>query len=407
MRVVFVSTHTDQTTGYSKVALNLLKQMSSLSPKVKVFHFGFQRHPSKANVRKTPELVVQYDAAANEDPKEDGFGFNKIHEYLDMVSPDLVMIYNDPLIIAKFIESMKHEKGKTPYKLWLYVDQVYDGIAPQVIQILNDHADRVYCFTEIWKEKYLKYGPFPDVRVLEHAVDPGMFTNMTKDSRLAIRSSMTVPKDAIVFLNANRNSQRKRLDLSIMGFVRLLARYPERPYHLMIVTNLSPQAGAYYDIQRIYMSEMAEAGLPQEFLQRLLVIDTSAPNVVGDDTINNIYNIADVGLNTSDGEGYGLCQLEHLYTGAPQIVTDVGSFRTFLNQDVAEFIPQDYRVYSAGAMPLGAWAPSFSPVSVMTAMESAATTLEAKKKCVNDYQFKSWATICDTWLEDILTLSTQ
>jgi len=58
-------------------------------------------------------------------------------------------------------------------------------------------------------------------------------------------------------------------------------------------------------------------------------------------------------------------------------------------------------------MPLGAWAPSFSPVSVMTAMESAATTLEAKKKCVNDYQFKSWATICDTWLEDLLTMSTQ
>jgi hypothetical protein len=116
----------DQTTGYSKVVLNLLKQLSTLAPKVKTYHFGFQRHPSNSNLRKVPSGIIGYDAAANEDPKEEGFGFNKIHEYLEMVNPDVVMIYNDPLIIHRFIEAMKFKKGESSYKLWLYVDQVYE-----------------------------------------------------------------------------------------------------------------------------------------------------------------------------------------------------------------------------------------------------------------------------------------
>jgi hypothetical protein len=148
MRFVLVSTHTDQTTGYAKVAYNLLRQLATMTPKVKTYHFGFQRHPSRPGFRKCPEGIIQYDAAANEDPKEEGFGFNKIHEYLEMVGPNVVMIYNDPLIIYRFIEAMKHERGKTPYKLWIYVDQVYQGIAQPLMDAIRDHADRVFCFSE-------------------------------------------------------------------------------------------------------------------------------------------------------------------------------------------------------------------------------------------------------------------
>ena len=118
MRLVLVSTHIDQTTGYSKVSSNLVKQLATLSPKVKTFHFGFQRHPSHASLRKYPEGIVSYDASANEEPKEEGFGFNKIHEYLEMVQPNIVMIYNDPYTVSRFIDSMKHERGKSSYKLW-------------------------------------------------------------------------------------------------------------------------------------------------------------------------------------------------------------------------------------------------------------------------------------------------
>lgn len=403
MRFVLISTHIDQTTGYSKVSHNLVKQLATLSPKVKTFHFGFQRHPSHPNLRKYPEGVMSYDAAANEEPREEGFGYNKIREYLEMVTPDVVMIYNDPFTISRFIDSMKHERGKSPYKLWIYLDQVYTGIAKQLIDILHKHADRIYTFTEKWKTKFLEYGPFPDVRVLEHAVDPTIFSCMSDEARAGIRKNLNLPPNAISFLNANRNSQRKRLDLTVMGFVGLLKSNRTAPYYLVIATNLNPQTGAFYDIQRIYMEELKSNGLDfQEFARRLLLVDTSPPNVWSDEAINQLYNATDIGINTSDGEGFGLCQLEQMYTGAPQIVTDVGSYRTFLTSDTSEFIPVTGHMYFSGGMPHGFTCPTFTASDTTRAMESTIACLDTRKKAITSYPFKSWSSVCDEWLESIL-----
>jgi hypothetical protein len=118
-----------------------------------------------------------------------------------------------------------------------------------------------------------------------------------------------------------------------------------------------------------------------------------------------LYNVCDIGINTSDGEGYGLCQLEHMYTGAPQIVTDVGTYRTFLSEKVATFIPSSGREYFAGAMPHGLWRPTFSAEAVAEGILSAVSTLEEKREAVSKVSFKSWARVCDEFLEDLLMQS--
>ena len=407
MRFVLVSTHTDQTTGYAKVSYNLLRQLATLAPKVKTYHFGFQRHPNRPGFRKTPEGISQYDAAANEEPKEEGFGINKIHEFLEMVGPDVVMIYNDPLIVYRFIEAMKYEPGKSPYKLWVYMDQVYHGIAPVLMEKIASTADRIFAFSDYWKTALeTEYIGFKKISVLEHAVDPMMFSVLPPGDRNTIRGNMNIPQNAVVFLNANRNSQRKRLDLTVQGFVRFLKRETERPLYLIIVTNASAQGGAYYDIPRIYARELTLANLNlQKYGTRLILIDTAPPNVLADEGINQLYNISDIGVNTSDGEGYGLCQLEHLYTGAPQIVTDVGTYRTFLNNQVARFIPPEFEVYFAGGMPLGGESPVFNPDRVADAMEDAVRHLPEMRETIKNYPFKSWSTVCDALLEEILSFT--
>ena len=402
MRFVLVSTHIDQTIGYAKVSYNLIRQLATLAPAVKVFHFGFQRHPSRASIRKYPEGVLSYDAAANEDPKEEGFGFNKIHEYLEMVNPDVVMIYNDPITVYRFTEAMKHDRMKSPYKLWIYLDQVYEGIAPPLIENLQKHADRVYCFSAAWKDTLLKYGSFTDVRVIEHAVDPAIFHPIASDVRGSIRKNMTIPLNAVVFFNANRNSQRKRLDLTISGFVHALKDMPNA--YLIIASNMTPQTGAFYDLQRIYIEELKRANLDlREYASRLLLLDTSLPNLIDDEGINQLYNISDVGVNTSDGEGYGLCQLEHLFVGAPQIVTDVGTYRSFLNDSNSVMVKATDRAYFAGNMPHGAWAPVFTSESIAAAYKQAYENLNTLK--ASRPTFKTWSQVCDEFLEDVLTLS--
>ena len=405
MRFVLVSTHVDQTTGYSKVVSNLLTQAATLAPKVKTFHFGFQRHPERKNIRKVPDGIVAYDAAANEDPKEEGFGFNKIHEYLEMVGPDVVMIYNDPMIIARFINSMKYVKGETPYKLWLYVDQVYTGIAQPLMDELNKAADKVFCFTDSWAKTFAEYGGAAPL-VMEHAVDSTIFSNLPVATRLALRKNVGLPPDAIVFLNANRNSQRKRQDLTIMGFVELLKRHQDKPLWLLMVTTVDPQKGAHYDIQRIFHDQLTRAGLDVNvYAKRMAIVDTAPPNTLNDEGINQIYNMCDVGINTSDGEGFGLCQLEHLYTGAPQIVTDVGSYRSFLPTTVATYVHPGPLVYSAAAMPLGLSAPSFNPADVADAMDTTLANYTKMRAAIADMKFKTWTDVCASWLSELRAAS--
>lgn len=352
MRFLLISTHTDQMTGYSKVVSNLLQQISTV-PEVKVFHFGFQRHPNRSNIRVPPKGVIQYDAAANEDPREEGFGFNKINDYVETVTPDIVMIYNDPIIIYKFIEAMKYEKGKSPFKLWIYLDLVYKGLVNPLSNKINECVDKIYLFADVWKNEYSKYGPAPPISIMDHAVDPTVFSKLDQSTKLMLRASNNIPAEAIIFLNANRNSGRKRLDLSIMGFVELMARNPSKPYYMMFVTAVNPQANPHYDIQRIFGTELEIRNMPiAEFGKRLLIID-SASMQIPDSKINELYNITDIGINTSDGEGFGLCQLEHLYTGAPQVVTDIGAYSSFLTDEVATFIPSIGYSYFQGNLLLG------------------------------------------------------
>jgi hypothetical protein len=47
-----------------------------------------------------------------------------------------------------------------------------------------------------------------------------------------------------------------------------------------------------------------------------------------DEDINMFYNAADVGINTADGEGSGLCNFEQMGVGVPQVVPDIGGFRS-------------------------------------------------------------------------------
>jgi hypothetical protein len=212
---------------------------------------------------------------------------------------------------------------------------------------------------------------------------------------------MNLTSDAILMVNANRNTQRKRHDLAIMGFVELLRRDPTKPYHMMVVTGLNGQQGAYYDVSRIYQTELARQGLDvNDLSKRLMMVDTSA-KAVPDSAINDIYNAADIGINVSDGEGFGLCQIEHLYTGAPQIVTDIGTYRAFMDESVCTFIPPVDRTYFSGTMPLGLWAPTFDYKNVADAMASAIKTLPEKKSLAVSYEFKTWDSVCASWLEDV------
>lgn len=404
-RFLLVSTHTEQMTGYSKVSYNLLKQLATLQPLVKVFHFGFQRSPIKTPkpFRPLPDGIIQYDAALNEEPREEGFGFNKFKEYVDMVNPDIVMIYNDALVINRFLAALglKEDGPKPSFKIWIYLDQVYKNTAPPLVHTIEKHADKIFTFTEAWKKHLLTLMENPtagQVIPFEHGIDKAVFKSLSPQERATVRSGLGVPPDAKVFLNVNRNSERKRLDISVMAFVDILVRFPTDPYYLVIVTTARLELGGTYDIQGMYMNELKRRGLELEkYMPRCVIVDNGPPNLITDDAINQIYNACDVGLNSSNGEGFGLCQLEHLASGAPQVVIDVGDYRSFMDEDVAVFVKPSQISYLPARFGMGLYAESCTPVEFADGMLKALTL--DKSKCTKKTEKRAWSRICDPFLE--------
>ena len=387
LRFLLVSTHTEQVTGYSKVSHNLLKQLATLHPIVKVFHFGFQRSPARTPTpMRAIQNVIQYDAAANEDPREQGFGFNKFKEYVDTVSPNVIMIYNDPIIVNQFLNAIK-DVPKT-YKIWVYLDQVYEGADMGLLRNIENTADRILCFTESWKahlKTRLTTATLP-IDVLEHGVDSMVFNPAADGERVAIRKQLNLGMDAKVILNINRNSQRKRLDLSIMAFARLIKKNPSIPLYMVIITSVKPEGGAFYNPLQIYLNELEKHGMEAPtYGTRLLTIDTTPPN-------------------TSNGEGFGLCQLEHLATGAPQVVLDLGGYRSFMNEEVAAFVPITSYEYMQQGSGVGLIEHTSTPELVCDALEKALGMLnaETREKCVNIGRNRPWSKICDAFLESII-----
>jgi len=393
MKLLFIGTHVDQTTGYSKVVYNLLEHMSKVA---KVYHFGFQRHPNKSNIRTPPKSVSVYDVAANTDPVQDSFGYKKVGQYIKTVKPDVIMVYNDPIVSHFFMEEIK--KTNTKAKVWVYLDQLYNGINPMLVKSIN-RADRIYAFTEDWAETWKKYDPnHPDVKTLHHAVDPKEFGDIDITD---VRKNLGIPEDAIVILNANRNSGRKRLDYCVMGFTQLLRNFPTLNVYMLFVTGMSAEHGANYDIMRMFNYELQMNNMDTALESRIKVINTAPPNRLTDEDINKIYHATDIGINTSDGEGYGLCTLEHLFTGKPQIVTDIGVYQSFLTDDVLEYIPRSERMYFSGTLMLGFYAPTFSIFEVAKAMKRMVDNLKEKTEAAKQFRFRTWEEVLQPLMDDI------
>jgi glycosyltransferase involved in cell wall biosynthesis len=317
------------------------------------------------------------------------------------------MIYNDPIIVNQFLNAIK-EVPKT-FKLWVYLDQVYEGADMGLLRNIENTADRILCFTESWKahlKTRLTTATLP-IDVLEHGVDSMVFKQSSEGERMAIRKQLNLGMDAKVILNINRNSQRKRLDLSIMAFVRLIKKNPDLPLYMVFITSVKQEGGAYYNPLQIYLNELEKHGLEAPaYGTRLLTIDTTPPSTYyNDDTVNQLYNACDIGINTSNGEGFGLCQLEHLATGAPQVVLDLGGYRAFMNEDVAVFAPITGYEYMQQGAGVGLIEHTSTPELVCEALEKALAMVgpDTREKCIKVAKNRPWSKVCDAFLESIIT----
>jgi hypothetical protein len=87
----------------------------------------------------------------------------------------------------------------------------------------------------------------------------------------------------------------------------------------------------YWDLMDILENECKFRNIPIEYAKNTIQT-ISMPQQLSDREINILYNSCDVGLNSADGEGFGLCGFECAALGKAQVSANVGGMKEFLDE---------------------------------------------------------------------------
>ena len=338
-RVLLVSTHPSQTTGYSKVTFNLLRLLG-LRKNLELINYGFQNFNAvegEKRLERIPKSVIVYDAGKAEIPFQQGFGFAQFREFFRLTRPDVVIIFNDSTVVTTFLIELKKDPDICPsnVKIVTYLDQVYPHQRLDLLDIIHKCSDHLITLTEYWKQELLKQGVTKPVSTLCHGFDEDVFHPLPQAPKQD-------PKQMVV-LNLNRNQPRKRLDIAAIAMALVFKKKPDANIRFVFATDIKNGA---WNVADIYGAELLKHFPPEKaktYLERLLTVPN--PQKLTDEQINQLYNECDIGLNTASGEGVGLCNMEHAGVGKPQVVSAVGGLTEFLGNECSTLIAPKFSLY--------------------------------------------------------------
>jgi hypothetical protein len=336
-KVIICGTHPDQFNGYSKVMFEISSYLGGC-PDIDLHIFGFQNFYEGALHKRERSIqnVSVYDVYANEIPKNKGFGENLIVDYINKIDPDIVIIYNDLIILQTLISKINTIPNKR-FKIVPYIDIVYNNERNDMVVNLNNSCDGGILFTKHWESVIKAQGFTKPTYVVEHGFNPNVFFKIPKK---LCRDYFQIKQDDFIIMNLNRNQPRKRWDICLMAFVKFISTRLGSDIKLLIA---APLKGSW-DLVDIMISESRKYNIRFDDLRNHLIIIQN-PQQLTDYDINILYNVADLGFNTCDGEGFGLCNFEQAGLGVPQVVPHIGGFLDFFDKSNSIIIKPKYSFY--------------------------------------------------------------
>lgn len=267
----------------------------------------------------------------------DLWGFRRIKDFVEKEF-DFIYILNDIWVISKYLEVIRELYETNNVKLPKIITYYpVDGSNFNKKWFKNfDIVSQAVVYTQFGYEVSKKTAPEIDFEIVPHGTDLDTFYPLGNKLEVRQKYFNNNPElhDAFIVLNVNRNQPRKRLDVALEGFAEFVQDKPSnvKYYHHAGIKDTG------WDILEI--SETF--GIQERVILTNTVKDTQRVSI---EELNMIYNCADVGINTSTGEGWGLCSTEGAACGVPQIVPD-HSACTELFSDVGILVPVNQYLYS-------------------------------------------------------------
>lgn len=230
---------------------------------------------------------------------------------LRQVKPDVIVIFEDWWYVNHFLSAF----GSSHPPILAYIP--VDGSLIPVPMATGLNQCKTVIATTQWGADQLVSSGCKQPQVIPHGVDP-FFHRLPAEKRSQLRQVLGLDPDAWVIFWGHRNQARKDLPKALEGFARFAYRYPEAKSLLWLhCEKWHDQGWAVDDLtERICLKHGIS---PKKVFRSDAVVRGNHPNW-SKDQLNGAYNVADVGLNCSQGEGWGNPAFEHALTGAVQIV---------------------------------------------------------------------------------------
>lgn len=318
--VLIACTHPSQPTGYARVGAALANGFAARGMAVTVF--GYQ------NV--IPRTVSMHQAVtildvAKEVQNPFAFGESLLAAHLARTSYDKVILYNDVLVLRSFLDALANIRIP---RLIIYLDLVHDDQLG--VQDIVRRADEIWVFSDYWKGALESTS---EIDVPVHVVPHGVDSCFRPLDPQACRKALGLPAQGLIVLNTNRNSYRKALDVTIRVFLEVYKRHHcPKDFFLFLNCNTS-SCDTGYDIPFLIRAECQRLGLDWQDVAQHRILGMPNAGFLSDETLCQLYNACDVGINTCTGEGFGLPTLEHGSLGKPQLATATGGLRDLLKNE--------------------------------------------------------------------------
>ena len=224
-------------------------------------------------------------------PGGDLYGIGRLGNLIEKIVPDKIFILQDSWIIQKYLEVMPEEYLE---KTVIYTPVDAGPYMPEWVEKFPQ-LKHICVYTEFGKHIILDANPnIKNITVIPHGINTDMFFPIPQEEAREKIGQLT--DDLYITLNVNRNQPRKKLDLCAKAFGIFARDKPEvRYYHHAGVEdvgwNIVKLAKRYGFEKRLILSSKK----------------LSPQRGVSNETLNLIYNTANIGLNLSSGEGWGLC----------------------------------------------------------------------------------------------------
>ncbi len=308
IKVFTISDHPLLPSGVAHTMKNIIISLLE-SDKFDVYSYGGAiKHPN-------------YDPIATEEWGErwviqpvDGFGTQEgLRSTLRSLRPDILIYQSDPRFYD-WMHEMEHEIRAMVPTVWYGIWDNYPY--PKFNDAVWGSVDQFVSISKVTKD--LVDNVVPDTKnvYIPHSVDENVFNKLESTHRESfIREHFPQwNKDKFVVFWNNRNARRKLSGSLIFWFKDFLDRVGSDKATLIMHTDPTDPHGQ--DLPMILRDLDLEDG--QVILSH---------GKIDQPQLNKLYNLADVTVNISDAEGFGLSTLESLSAETPIIVNMTGGLQ--------------------------------------------------------------------------------